>query len=82
MSSGPKSMFKKRSSLGSSPMASLRSSSWSVPEMFKASSIDDFVVEELGGRSGNLVYGPVSVFNGESLWLCSHSAGWRSGSRF
>ncbi|KAI5791603.1 hypothetical protein DFH27DRAFT_613819 [Peziza echinospora] len=64
MPSGPRSMFKKRSSLGSNPMASLRSSSWSVPEMFKASSIDDFVVEELGGRSGNLVYGPVSVFNG------------------
>lgn len=61
MPSGPMSIFKKkRPSLNGS-----RSSSWSMGERFKSNPVEDFTVEELGGKSGHLVYGPVSVFNGE-----------------
>ena len=27
--------------------------------------MEDFVVEQLAGNSGNLIYGPVSAFNGD-----------------
>lgn len=29
------------------------------------SCVEDFKIEELGGQSGKLVFGPVSVFNGQ-----------------
>ena len=54
-------MFRKRSGGSFRP----RSSTWSVSERFKSSPIEDFVIEELGNKSGHLVYGPVSLFNGE-----------------
>ena len=62
--SGPRALFKKRSSL---PKVGVRSrpTSWSVGDIFRSTLIENFVVEELGGKSGNLVYGPISVFNGK-----------------
>lgn len=42
-----------------------RPTSWSVGDIFRSSLVENFVVEELGGKSGNLVYGPVSLFNGK-----------------
>ncbi|KAF8455020.1 hypothetical protein BDZ91DRAFT_801483 [Kalaharituber pfeilii] len=63
-SGGPKALFKKRSSLPGSGIGSLRASSWSMGEIFKSNPIEAFTIEELGGKSGHLVYGPVSVFNG------------------
>ncbi|KAF8420125.1 hypothetical protein EV426DRAFT_260744 [Tirmania nivea] len=61
--SGPLSLFRKRSSSHGNSFRS-RSSTWSVSERFKSSPIEGFVIEELGNKSGNLVYGPVSLFNG------------------
>lgn len=61
--SRPLSLFKKRSSLNGGSLRS-RSSTWSVSERFKSNPIEDFVIEELGNKSGHLVYGPVSLFNG------------------
>ncbi|RPB27995.1 hypothetical protein L211DRAFT_477566 [Terfezia boudieri ATCC MYA-4762] len=59
-SPGPLSMFTKRSSFHGRP----RQSTWSVSERFKSRPIEDFVIEELGNKSGHLVYGPISSFNG------------------
>lgn len=61
---GSRALFKKRSSLPGGGMRS-RPTSWSVGDIFRSSLIENFVVEELGGKSGNLVYGPVSLFNGK-----------------
>lgn len=43
-----------------------------------SSQVEDFKIEELGGKSGHLVFGPVSVFNGGS---CSRGAGGEISSR-
>jgi hypothetical protein len=34
--------------------------------MGKVIKIQDFRIEELGGRSGPLIFGPVAIFNGTS----------------
>lgn len=66
VSSGPMALFKKRPTFATGGgILRSRSSTWSVSERFKSYPIEEFVIEELGNKSGNLVNGPASVFNGQ-----------------